>query len=210
MLKNKRKAQVFSYLRKIAIALGIAALLFILSLFPNLGYFGEAKIERQPLALGVWMISARGNITYNPFLYSLSWLRGQGSLSMFKFTYNSFDEFGGGEFKSPVWRSNQELADEAILKLVLSQIYINLIYNLAIVLVIEIGKLRSLYFCLIGGIIGFPIGGISGIPVGATLGAVAGFVGGILSIIFVLPRLKNNSALVKWWNSLWEREEIRV
>jgi len=212
LLENKRKAQVFSYLRKIAIALGIAALFFILSLYPSLGYFGEADTSvraRDPM--GFWLVYAKANMTYNPFLYSLTWLRGEGILTDRSFIFISYPVYvGGGEGSHPVWRTPQELEEEATIRLVLSQLYLNLIYNFAIVLVIEIGKLRSLYFCLIGGIIGFPIGGIGGIPFGATLGAVAGFVGGILSIIFVLPRLRNNSTLVKWWDSLWEREEIKV
>jgi len=198
--------------KKAVIALGIAALFMLLSLFSSLGYLGEAKIEKkQDMGWGFWLITTRANMTFNPFLYSLSWLRGQGHLSMFKFSFLSIPQFGGGEFKVPMWRSPQELADEAILRLALSQLYINLLYNFGILLVIEFGKLRKLYFGLIGGIIGFPIGGIAGFPVGATIGAFSGFLSGMLLIVFAIPKLREGeSPLIRWWNSLWESDEVRV
>lgn len=191
--------------------MGIALLLFLLSLFPNLGYYGEVETSvgaRSPT--GFWLVQARANMTYNPFLYSLSWMQGEGVLSDRTFTFVSYPTYVGGEFKFPLWRTPSELEDEAILRLVLSQMYNNLLYNIAVLLLIEFGKLRSLYFCLLGGIIGFPLGGIWGFPLEATIGSFIGFLTGILFILFVFPRLKKEGVLVEWWDSLWKTDEIPI
>lgn len=210
-MSDKRKRKFLSFIRKLVIGLLFTGLFALLSIFPNLGYFGEASTSvKAKDPTGFWLVSANCNVTYNPFLYSFSWLLRSGSFSGLTFTFVSYPTYGGGPTPSPLWRTPKELEEEAILGLILDQVFLNLPFNFILLLVIEFGKLRELYICLFGGIIGFPFGGMVGFPVGGVIGAVTGFSVGILVIVFLLPKLKKNTTLIKLWDSLWETGEIQA
>jgi len=90
---------------------------------------------------------------------------------------------------STVWRNPEDLEEEAIVRAVLNQIYINIPFNFAVVLAIELAKIRDFYLSLISGILGFPLGG----PVGAVVGLFAG----ALMIILVIPKLRKHRSRPK-------------
>lgn len=191
--RSRRKRQVVTLLRAIVIALGLAALFWLLGLFYGLGYFGGAStsvVSKDPF--GFWLVRADCDITFNPFLYSFSWLTGNGYISP-SFLYVSVPTYFGGPVDSPygghyldiVWRNTEDLEEEATLIAVLSQIYVNIPFNFAVVLTIELAKIRDLYFCLIGGILGFPLGG--------SVGAVVGFFVATLAMIFIIPKLRKGT-----------------
>lgn len=188
-------------MRKLAVALAIAGLFALLSIFPRIGYLGEADVKviaRDPF--GFWLVLARCNMSYNPFLYGFSWLAGSGQFSG-TFRYVSVPTYAGGGFPAPVWRNTPELQDEALIRLVLTQLYMNIPYNFIILLVVELTRMRDVYLCLIGGVIGFPFGG--------PLTALAGFFAGVFLIVFIMPRVRRgDNALMRIWNSFWKPDEI--
>lgn len=187
-LSAKPKGKLLSYVKKIVVALGIALLFALLGIFSGLGYLGEAdvqEVDRDPS--GFWWVHAQCNISYNPFLYSFLWLGGQGYFSG-NVVYLSVPTYVGSEFKFPLWRSSAELEEEVILRLVLNNLLVNIPFNFAILVMIELMKIRDLYLCLFGGIVGFPIGG--------PIGAVAGFFSGVLVVMLVVPRLMSRLRII--------------
>jgi len=199
-MRTIEKRQIMLFGKKIVIALGISLFFALLAIFAQLGYFGTAHTEvreRQPS--GYWLVDASCNISYNPFLYAFSWSTGRGQFSDDFLMVSAPTYVGGGDIRYPVWRKPADLEEEAILLLVLRETFINIPFNFVAILAIELTKTHDLYFCLLGGIVGFPIGKV--------VGSIVGFSVGALLILFVLPRLKKNPHVVDLWNWLLEREK---
>lgn len=181
-LSTNRKGKLLSFVKTLVVALGIALFFALLGIFPGLGYLGEANVrvtERDPY--GFWLVHADCNISYNPILYSFSWLALQGHVSH-NFLFVSVPTYVGSGIRSPAWRSFVELEEEAILMLILDNVVTNIPFNFIVFTMIELMKMRDLYLSFIGGIIGFPIGG--------TFGAIACFLAGVLFVMLIVPRLK--------------------
>jgi len=191
-------ARHISYLRKVVLALGITVFFSILSLFPSLGYFGEAstsKLGYGSEGVGWLKVSANCNMTYNPFLYSFTWLGGRGvSSDSFIFWSKPTWTTGGIE-----WRSPEDLRDEAIIRTVLGQLLVNIPFNFILILLIVLTRMQDLYLCLIVGIIGFLLGG--------PIGAFASFFAGLSFIVLIRLRLVKEGILVKISNFLFESGE---
>jgi len=191
-------ARYISYLRKVVLALVLTGFFSLLSFFPSLGYFGEAyasKLYYGSEGAGWLKVHADCNMTYNPFLYSFSWLGGRGiSLDSFDFWSKPLWTTGG-----IAWRSLEELGEEAIIRTVLGQLSINIPFNFILILLIGLTEMQDLYLCLIVGIIGFPIGG--------PIGAFASFFAGLSCVVFIRLRLVKEGILVKISNFLFESGE---
>jgi len=191
-----------SLLREFVVAGGIAFLLVIPAILPGIGYIGGAYVHvKQKTALGFWLVDADCNVSLNPFIYSLSWMTGRGQYSA-SFSICSVPTYvGSGSFKYPVWRSQSELEDEAIITLILREIPLNVFCDFVILLAIGLVKRRELYVCLAGGIIGFPFGG----PIGAFII----FFCGVLAMFWILPKLRRSGALTRIWESKQETAEFQ-
>jgi len=176
------RGKVTLLLKRIVISLGISLLFALFAIIPRLGYFGEADvtvIERH--WTGFWRLDVKFNATVSPFLYPFSWLSGYGSPSGAFRTVSVPTYIGGGEFSYPAWRTPADLEDEVMTKVIISEVPINILFNFGVILAVELTKLRRLYFCILGGIVGFPIGG--------PIGAVVGFFVGTLLLIYVIPTI---------------------
>lgn len=143
------------------------------------------------------MLDASFNATFSPFLYPFSWMSGYGSPSG-AFRTVSVPTYVGGEFKRPAWRKPAELEDEVMIKVVVSEVPINILLNFVVLLAVELTKMRSFYFCLVGGILGFPLGGL--------IGAVVGFIVGLFLILYVMPKVKGRPYATKIQNLLLGKE----
>jgi len=197
------KRQIVFFGKKIVIASGITLFFALLAIFVQLGYFGTAHTEvreRQPS--GYWLVDVSCNISYNPFLYAFSWSTGNGQFSDDFLMVSEPTYVGGGDIRYPVWRTPADLEEEAVLSLVLRETFINIPFNFVAILAIELTKTHDLYFCLFGGIIGFPIGKV--------VGSIVGFSAGALLMLVVLPRLKKNPHVDDLWNWLLETEKKQV
>ncbi len=171
--------------RKIIIALGVSLLFALFAIMPMLGYSGEADIEVERQLTGFTRISVDFKATFSPFLYPFTWVTGYGTPSGF-LQFISPPIYGGyGEIKTPVRLKESDFEDEAWIRIVLSEAPANIPWNFAIVLALELVKERRLYFCLLGGVFGFPLAGI--------IGAVVGFFAGIVLMLYVLPIADKNS-----------------
>lgn len=181
---SARREKTKSLVTKIAIAFGISLLFALLAIIPPLGYTGKAQVKvLERHWTGYWLFDANFSITFNPFVYPLSWLIGYGNPSGAFLFISAPTYVGGGDFTYPVWRSPADLEDEAIIKITLKEIPLNILYNFGVFLVVELTRLRVLYFCILGGVLGFPIGGLIGAVIGLSVGALLG--------IYVIPRIVN-------------------
>ncbi len=195
--------RLIPFVRKLIIAGAIAAFFAVFAVFPRMGYFCEVDIVPEDVKkdpFGLWLMPVSCNMSYNPFLYPSSWLVGRGQLSIGFWMY-SVPEYVGGEFPSLVWRSEADLEEEAILVLILNEMPMNVISNLLIFLGVELLKLRELYACLFGGVIGFPFGG----PIGAFIG----FFVGTFAVLFVWPKLKESGLSLEIWKTKEKTADTR-
>lgn len=184
------------FLKKLLIALGFALFLVFLSIFPNVGYFGWAHVGRGDVVKVYELphiyaiVNYTYDITYNPFLFPLTWLHGGGhaSGSSLMITFPSTSIFAGA-----AWPSPHEMEEEALMNTAFSEIRPNFLMLFIIALAIEIAKMRSLFVCLFGGVIGFIPGGL--------VGTVVGLVIGVFIVVFATARLNKESRLAKIWNS---------
>jgi len=197
-LKLNREGMV-SLLRKFLIAGGITLLFLILATLPQMGYFGDAHVHvRERNQFGFVLVDADCNVSFNPFLYSLSWMSGRGQYSV-SFSLISVPTYvGGGDFRYPVWKSQSELEDEAIITLILHEIPLNVICSFFILLTIELMKMRQLYISLASGIVGFPFGG----PIGSFIA----FFFGLVLAFWLLPKLRKKGKL-KVIDKIWGTEK---
>lgn len=175
MLSKKKEISFSFYLRKIFTALGIAFLFALLSLYPGLGFKGEARIMSFSVnpQLLYRDVDIACNVTYNPLLFIFSWLMGQGQTS-YVFTMRQAPK-GANQF-SITWPTWEETKEEALLIVTLNELFSNLPYNFLVLLLIEIVKIRSFYLSFIGGILGFPIAGWTGSIFGFSVGLILGFI----------------------------------
>lgn len=174
------------------------ALLFSLfSLYPRLGYNGEAtvRIVKTSYQLLYRDVEVKCNITYNPLLFPFSWLINRGQ-SSYHFVMRTAP-MGVGEF-GITWSSLEEVKEDALLVVTLNELFINIPFLLFAFLAIELMNLRSLYLGFFGGIIGFSIAGL--------LGAIIGFL--LISFIaLLLVRKLEIKSLVEVVDLLWKRNK---
>lgn len=181
ILMSKRRKQVILILRKLLIALGVALLFSFLGLFSGLGYYGEASTRTLDKdRMGFWLVEANCNISFNPFLYPFSWLSGKGYFSE-SFQFLSVPTYVGFDVKYPAWRSTEELNEEAILRVIMNSVVVNIPSNFFMLLAIGIMEQQLLYLCVFGGIIGFLIGQV--------LGSVLGLIAVIFIAYYLMPKL---------------------
>lgn len=184
-LMSERKKQIVSLLKKAGTALGMAGLFTFLSIFPGLGYHGEAAtqiIEKDPVLPGFWIVEAQCNVSFNPFLFPYSWVSGTGNLYKARFRFLSVPTYAGYEFKVPVWRSTEELNEEAIIIVLVNRLVPNFLPSFFILFAIALLEQKLLYLCLFGGIIGFLVGSV--------LGSVLGLAIMVFLTYYVMPKFK--------------------
>lgn len=187
------------FMRKLMVALGITIFFTLLSIFPSIGYFGEARTS--VLAgdrYGFLTVCAYPNITFNPFLYPFTWLTENGRPSNSFLFISKPNYYVTGESAHPIPRTPEDLEEEAILTAVVRQLYINIPFNFFMLLVIGLVEIQDLYLCLWIGALGFPVLGV--------LGAFLGFFATLLLTIVVTRRLRiERGILVEIWDFLIER-----
>lgn len=187
------KSQAVYFLKKIFIALGLASFLMFLSIFPNVGYFGSAHVDRGNVAwvyinpfVMYGIVNYTYDITYNPFLFPFTWLRGDGctsgSSSMVTLPKSIVMR---GPFAVPILPNQRDIEEDAVIKTVNLEIPPNFLTLFAITLAIEFTKMRSLFVCLVVGTIGF-------IP-GGPLGTIAGLFTGVFIVVFLITRKNKES-----------------
>jgi hypothetical protein len=196
MSKWKSRLKLFG--KRLGVALLVTGLFTLLAIFPNLGYFGKAstQVTKQEES-GIWIVDANCDILYDPFLYPLAWLSGQGHL-VTNFTFVSIPSFAGsGENAYPVYRHPQELDDDAITIRTTNEISSGIPYVFLILLAVGLAVGWDSYLYFVGGIVGFAVGGV--------VGTVVGFFAGALLILYVLPRLKKTMDVSKLWHGFLGR-----
>ena len=180
-MQSNWKHKIIVYLKKSLVPLGITLLFALFSLYPRLAYNGEAQINNvyRNFQLLYQDVDITCNVTFNPFLFPLSWLTGRGQVSqrfLMRTVPKAVTQF------TIVWPSPEEIKDDALLIVTLNSLFINIPYNFVIFLAIEIIKLRIIYFFFFAGIIGFLVGSLTGALVGSLIGLI---------IIFLLKEVLN-------------------
>jgi len=177
-----------------------------LAVMPEIGY--KAKIESFTVQgreqSGNMVIVAACDVAYNPFLYGFSWLGGCGWVTgEHKFAVSNVWFFISDRHTGDVYlrwrhRTPEEIRQEVVSQLSMSQFNINVLFNIVILLVIELLKLRDAHLCIFGSVASFIIGG----PVGALIGFVA------MAIIVLYVRLKvwKEGLFAKIWRFFLEEE----
>ena len=180
-MQSNWKHKIAVYAKKPLVPLGITLLFALFSLYPRLGYNGEAQINNvyKNFQLLYQDVDITCNVTFNPFLFPLSWLTGRGQVSQ-RFIMRTVPK-AATQF-TIVWPSPEETKDDALLIVTLNSLFINIPYNFVIFLVIEIIKLRIVYFFFLAGIIGFLAGSLTGAFVGSLVGLI---------MIFLLKKVIN-------------------
>jgi hypothetical protein len=135
-------------------------------------------------------------MTYNPFLFSFFWLTGRGQLS-YSFAMRSLPR--GANQGMVSFPMADEIKEDALIIIALNAIFANAPYNFIIVLAIEFLKVRRFYFCLLGGVIGFPLGGI--------IGAIISFVTSLFLVVLFVPKLVRSRYIMSLRDSRSRREE---
>jgi hypothetical protein len=192
------KDKVLFYGKKLGIAVGIALFAALISLFSGLAYTGNAHIEAQyPNNVLLYIDSLiNANITYNPFLFPFYWLTGRG-LSSYQFLMRSMP-ISASQY-GVVWPMKTDITDDAMLALSVDAALGNIPYNFIILLAVELLKIRRVYFCMLGGILGFPLGG----PVGSLIG----FFTIVFVVVLIMPRLKKRDYLTDLWNTIARKKQ---
>jgi len=197
-----KKGKIIVLLKKILFALGVLFFLTIFSMLPNFGYFGrtiDVTIEGED-DYGNLYVLACCDVTYNPFLYPVSWLDGNGHFrGGFRFIsmalYGAYVSPSTGDyFPRRYYPSKWELMEEALSALTLHQLYISIPFNFIIVLLIGLLRVEDLYLCIFGGVVGFPIGGEAG--------AFLFFLALLLVSVYVRLRVAKEGIIIKVWNSI--------
>lgn len=195
------RSKVLSLLKKIGIALGITLFFSFLAAFSGIGYHGKASLI-LPFKEGVLegqysyrIVTYSCNVSFNPFLYPLSWLQGKGHISdIFKMVYlpqsygspssDVYPYYPSGAY----WGTHRDMEQEGLMNVVFSQLtLLNALYLFIIIFVIELFGKHGLLLCLLGGTVGFALGGL--------FGSVVGFVIGALIFVFLILIIKETQWL---------------
>jgi hypothetical protein len=194
------KDKARSYARRFIIASGFTLLLGLLSIFSGLAYSGNARIvasypNEQLLYIDSEIVS---NVTYNPFLFPFYWLTGKG-LSSYHFMMRSVPV--AATQNGVAWPRAKDITDDAMLIISLNALFANILYNFVILLAAELLKIRRVYFCLLGGMIGFPLAG--------PIGSLISFFTAVLLVVLIMPKFKKNKYFTDLWDSITKPKQRR-
>jgi len=184
------RQQLISFTRTLIVTICVLALFTVLSIFPNFSYSGDALTSIEGVeAHGFFWVRAYPNITFNPFLYTFSWLSGNGyySESFLFLSKPPYNVYGP-----------RVLEDEAFNIAVLKQLRINIVFNFILLLILGLMEVQDIYICMLVGAIGFPIGGL--------LGALAGFATTLIIVSYIKLH-HGEGVLESSWNSIDRHEE---
>lgn len=195
------RRRLLPLVRKLLVTIGVVVIFTILSIFPNFSYFGEAQfvgIEGSDVFGFLWVHTSL-NISYNPFLYTFSWLTGNGYYSgdfffISKPTYYST----GGDAPAIVHRKPEDLEAEAIDHAVFRQLSINILYNFILLFILRLLNWQDFYLSMIVGAVSFSLGGL--------VGALAFFLPALAIVAYINLRL-GGGILVRVWNLIEGRYE---
>jgi len=178
---------VLQFSTRVLVALGITLCLVFLSIFPDIGYHGSARVNRTSLRYyGLYaMVNYTYSIIFNPLTYPFTWLHGDGISSGDSSMMVLPEGTMYSRLRWPGWR---EMEADALTQTVYFNIPPNFLMLFVIFIAIEFAKMRLLYVCLIGGIIGFIPGGV--------LGALITFSIGVFIVAFSMTKL-NKKVLAK-------------
>jgi|GEM_PF-5764618 hypothetical protein len=204
-----RRETVLSIFRKLFGAIGLTMLFAVVSIFPCLGYVGEAQVSVEGSdPLGWLLVRAKCNMTYNPLIFPLTWLSGRGVYSG-SFLFWSKPTYYGGQWNARtgaanigiVWRAPDELENEAISLHFLDEFYKNIPFILILFFVIGLLNVQDLYLALAFGIFGFPLFG--------TIGTLLFFSAGYLGLILLKNRFGlEEEVMSRIWEFLLEKSDF--
>ena len=204
-----RRKKALSILRKLFGAIGLTMLFAVISIFPYLGYIGEAQVTVEGSdPLGWLLVRAVCNITYNPIIFPLTWLRGKGVYSG-SFLFWSKPTYYGGQWNARtgaakigiVWRAPDELENEAISLQFLEELFKNIPFILILFFAIGLLNVQDLYLALTFGIFGFPFFGM--------IGTFLFFIAGYLGLLILKNRFGlEEEVMSRIWNFLLEKSEF--
>lgn len=175
------------------VTIGVVVIFAILSIYPNFSYFGESRfvgIEGSDVFGFLWVRTSL-NITYNPFLYTFSWLTGNGYYSGDFFFISKPTYYTKGEAPIIVHRKPEDLEAEAIDHAVFGQLSINILYTFVLFFIIRLLNWQDFYLSMIVGAVSFSLGGL--------VGALAFFLPALAIIAYINLRL-GEGILVRIWN----------
>ncbi|MDH7564420.1 MAG: hypothetical protein QHH24_06050 [Candidatus Bathyarchaeota archaeon] len=183
---------------RFGVAILLALGLLLLGLFEGVGYHLYFIRETSFIPhnqLGYADASFSIDLMYNPVLYPLYWLMGNGHINGTYSTIYLPEGYGAGEFSGPRWGLwGKERQDAYIIQMLSWGSLLNLLFLAIITVSIEIVGKRCLYLVLGFGIFGFAAFELVGMAVGMVLGSVA--------VASLLRRPDN--VVFRFWRSLWE------
>jgi len=188
------KSKVIYLLKKLVIGIGFTSFLLFISIFQNVGYSGSTYVNRKDITkvyippfeyYGI--VKYAYNITYNPFLFPLTWLSKNGYSSGSSSMVILPESLSlNGPFVGPQWPSTREIREEALMNEILPELAPNFLILFVLTLIIEYLELRSLFFCWLGGIVGFTVGGVTGTLIGFLI---------VTFIVFCRIKVKNRERI---------------
>jgi len=176
------QAKTVAILRKLLVAIAMAALFVLLGVFTSMGYrvhsISEVSFERHSM-LGYADATFDCAMIFNPIVYPSYWAMNIGHISgRFSMIYVADAYSQHGDYSAPYWPPTPEGRYQTyILYLVTSNILPNLIFVFLLALTVEVIGKRELYIVVFAEMIAFAIGEIAGMVVGLTVGvALAWFI----------------------------------
>jgi len=191
--------------KKVIGILILLALIEFLAVMPDLGYTAEVEgytIQKRE-AVGRLVTKASLNIVFNPFLYGITWINGIGH---FNGNYIFTTTGRWYQIQSPtgdvalMWRNPTptEIKEEAISRFVMEQFDANILFNIAILIIIGFARIYDVYLCIIASVLGFYTGGL--------VGAFALFVAVLLLAVYVKLKIWREGIFAKMVKFFLEEE----
>jgi hypothetical protein len=185
--------------RRLTLPLVFAFMFTLFGLFDGVGfhlyYIGQVSFVPHD-QLGYADATFTVNMVYNPIVYPLYWVMGKGYVNgTFRMMYVP-ESYAPGEFGGPMWgMTPQDRYDEYILYMVTWGTLLNLVFLLAITVIIDFAGYRSLYLVLLFGVFGFYTFQIIGMLMGIAAGSM---------VALLLFKWRPDNSIVRLWHSLWE------
>jgi hypothetical protein len=194
-------SRIMKALRKLVVAVVMTLLLVFLGILGGVGYhlhwLNETSFDDQSYMYGYADVTFNCALTYDPVIYPLYWLMGQGHIDReFRIMYIP-ETYTPGEFGHAVYLSRSQRENSYVMYVIMWGILPNMIMLLSIAIAIEALGKRSLYFVIFGGITGFALS-FMGVFLGLAVGGIVAFL--------IMRKVPPFSFLTRLWDELFKRE----
>lgn len=186
-------------LKNIGFSIIVTIFFIVFSSLPSIGYYGKIRDVHiiGEDASGNLHVLADGEMLFNPVLYPLSWLTGDGKFSR-KFSFISAPLYGapptGEYFPHRYMPSRYDLMQEALDSLIVPDLVVNAIFLFIVIVISSFFKVYDFYLSLFVGGLFFTFGG--------AVGAFTSFLILELILMVVKVKLKKPDLLLQIWNIL--------